>query len=247
VTNLSPDQPAWARRFTRERLLFGLPMLLGGLLAAALLLIVGWPRWGSLQQQQQRLEALLVKQASLPLLEQQLAKAEQQERTAQEQQSLLVDLLAGQGQIRTFLAELSRAARATGVEIELYEPVPAKPEVPATKGAAKPEKGKADKAAKPPSDPLEALGYAITSVLLQVRGSYPSVLAFLRRMESLDLLVRPSDLELNGVESATKDTAGADEDTGPVLTELKLRLSFYDTVPPKAQKANEAKAETPPS
>ena len=81
-------------------------------------------------------------------------------------------------------------------------------------------------------------------MLLQVRGSYPNVLAFLRRMESLDLLVRPSDLELNGVASAA---AGADEDTGPVLTELKLRLSFYDTLPPKAQKANEATTATPPS
>ena len=52
---------------------------------------------------------------SLPLLEAQLAKAEQQEQAARDQQALLVDLLAGQGQIRTFLAELSRAARATGV------------------------------------------------------------------------------------------------------------------------------------
>jgi type IV pilus assembly protein PilO len=236
VTNLSPDQPAWAQRFTQERLLFGLPILVGGLLAAALLLIAGWPRWGSLQQQHQRLEALRAKQSSLPLLETQLAKAEQQEQAARDQQALLVELLAGQGQIRTFLAELSRAARATGVEIELYEPVPAKP-----------EKGNDAKAAKPPSDPLEALGYTITSVLLQVRGAYPNVLAFLRRMESLDLLVRPSDLELNGVASATDDDAGADEDTGPVLTELKLLLSFYDTLPPKAQKANEATTATPPS
>lgn len=247
MTNLSPDQPAWARRFTQERLLFGLPILAGGLLAAALLLIVGWPRWGSLQQQQQRLEALRAKQSSLPLLETQLAKAEQQEQAARDQQALLVDLLAGQGQIRTFLAELSRAARATGVEIELYEPVPAKPEAPAPKGAAKPNKGNDAKAAKPPSDPLEALGYAITSVLLQVRGSYPNVLAFLRRMESLDLLVRPSDLELNGVASATDAPAGADEATGPVLTELKLRLSFYDILSPKAQKAKEATTATPPS
>lgn len=246
MTNLSPDRPAWAQRRWRRRLLFGMPILAGVVVAAALMLIDGWPRFTRLQSQGERLEALRQKQASLPLLEQQLAKAEQQERTAQEQQALLVDLLAGQGQIRTFLAELSRAALATGVEIELYEPVPAKAEAPATQGNAKPEGDKADKEDKPPSDPLEALGYTITSVLLQVRGSYPNVLAFLRRMESLDLLVRPSDLELNGVESGTAGAASADA-AGPVLTELKLRLSFYDSLPPKAQKANEAKTAPPPS
>jgi type IV pilus assembly protein PilO len=172
----------------------------------------------------------------LPLLEGQLAKAEEQERSMQEQQALLVKLLAGKGQIQTFLAQLSRIAVATGVTIELYEPVPpAAPEAgkAGKAGKTKAANGKDTGAAKAPKDPLAARGYEATSVLLQLRGSYQAVQAFLRRMEALELLVQSSDLEIRGVEversDANKATASA-----PVLTQLKLRLSFYDQRPEAA-------------
>jgi type IV pilus assembly protein PilO len=235
VTNLSSTQPTWRSRFSRERLLLGAPIVLGGLVALGLLALDGWPRWQRLNAQQRRLGELEAKQATLPLLEGQLAKAEEQERSMQEQQALLVKLLAGKGQIQTFLAQLSRIAMATGVTIELYEPVP-----PAAleAGKGKPAKTKASNgkdtgAAKAPKDPLAARGYEATSVLLQLRGSYQAVQAFLRRMEALELLVQSSDLEIRGVEversDANKATASA-----PVLTQLKLRLSFYDQRPEAA-------------
>lgn len=233
MTNLSSTQPTWSRRFSRERLLLGAPIVLGGLVALGLLALDGWPRWQRLNAQQRRLGELEAKQATLPLLEGQLAKAEEQERSMQEQQALLVKLLAGKGQIQTFLAQLSRIAVATGVAIELYEPVPPAAPEAGKAGKTKAANGKDTGAAKAPKDPLAARGYEATSVLLQLRGSYQAVQAFLRRMEALELLVQSSDLEIRGVEversDANKATASA-----PVLTQLKLRLSFYDQRPEAA-------------
>jgi len=236
VTNLSSTQPTWSRRFSRERLLLGAPIVLGGLVALGLLALDGWPRWQRLNAQQWRLGELEAKQSSLPLLEGQLAKAEEQERSMQEQQALLVKLLAGKGQIQTFLAQLSRIAVATGVTIELYEPVPpAAPEAgkAGKAGKTKAANGKDTGAAKAPKDPLAARGYEATSVLLQLRGSYQAVQAFLRRMEALELLVQSSDLEIRGVEVERSD-ANQSAASAPVLTQLKLRLSFYDQRPEAA-------------
>lgn len=238
MTNLSSTQPTWRSRFSRERLLLGAPIVLGGLVALGLLALDGWPRWQRLNAQQRRLGELEAKQATLPLLEGQLAKAEEQERSMQEQQALLVKLLAGKGQIQTFLAQLSRIAVATGVTIELYEPVPPAAPEAGKAGKGKPAKtkaanGKDTGAAKAPKDPLAARGYEATSVLLQLRGSYQAVQAFLRRMEALELLVQSSDLEIRGVEVERSDANKAAA-PGPVLTQLKLRLSFYDQRPEAA-------------
>ena len=238
MTNLSSAQATWRSRFSRERLVLGAPIVLGGLVALGLLVVDGWPRWQRLNAQQTRLGELEAKQATLPLLERQLAKAEEQERSMQEQQALLVKLLAGKGQIQTFLAQLSRIAVATGVEIELYEPVPPAAPEAAQAGKGKSAKtqaanGKAPGAAKAPQDPLVARGYEATAVLLQLRGSYQAVQAFLRRMEALELLVQPSNLELEGVASGG-DGADQANGRGPVRTQLKLRLSFYDQRPEAA-------------
>jgi type IV pilus assembly protein PilO len=253
VTNLSSTQPTWRSRFSRERLLLGAPIVLGGLVALGLLALDGWPRWQRLNAQQRRLGELEAKQASLPLLEGQLAKTEEQERSMQEQQALLVKLLAGKGQIQTFLAQLSRIAVATGVTIELYEPVPPAAPDASKAGKGKPAKtkaanGKDPGAAKTPKDPLAARGYEATSVLLQLRGSYQAVQAFLRRMEALELLVQSSDLEIRGVEVERSD-ANKSAAPGPVLTQLKLRLSFYDQVQekPTSHQAPKGKDRRPPA
>ena len=75
-------------------------------------------------------------------------------------------------------------------------------------------------------DPLTSLGYRKTSVLLKVKGAYGSLQAFLRRMEALTLLVHPSDLSLQAL--ATPTDANAEAAMVLALTQLKLRLSFFD-------------------
>ena len=230
MTNLSPDLPRWQRWLSRERLLMGAPVL--GAVVAVLLLagIDGWPRYGRLQEQQQRLEELRQKQALLPGLRRQLVRAQARADEAAQQQAVLVNLIAGRERIQTFLAQISREAATSGVVIELYEPALPAP-APAKNSRNRSRSTKAKDSGK---DPLTNLGYSKTSVLLQAKGSYQGLLTFLRRMESLQLLVQPSDLALKALESkATKENALA---SSTPLTQLKLRLSFFDPVKEKNTK-----------
>ena len=246
MTNLSPDQSVWRRRFSRGRILVGAPVAFGVVLAGALLAGLAWPRLGVIEEQRQRMDDLKAKEATLPQLKLQRTKTQVELQKAQQQQNLLIELVAGQGEIATFLAQLSRESAATGVEITLYEPVPAAPADASSQApnqASKPRntqgKGNKQTASK---DPFAKLGYQKTAVLLQAEGPYSGLLAFLRRMEALELLVQPSDLELVAVDDASQASDDNDQrPAAPPRTRLKLRLTFYDQtaepVEPKAESA----------
>jgi len=234
LTNLSAALPTWKRRFSRERVLVGAPVVAAVLVVAGLLLLDGWPRLGRLQEQQERLEELRLKQASLPGLRRQLAKQEIRAQEVAQQQALLVDLIAGRERIQTFLAQIGRVADATGVVIELYEPsAPPAPAPPANSRSRSRSNRSNQKAAT--KEPLTGLGYVKTGVLLQAKGPYEALQAFLRRMESLQLLVQPSDLALKAL-AAKGDTKAPDAVAKP-STQLKLRLSFFDRVAEPEAKA----------
>ena len=226
MTNLSPDRPAWRHQITRERLLVAVPGLLGLLLAGGLFTALGWPALERMDQQRQRLEELQSKRDTLPLLRAQLKRSDQSLNQAKQQQALLVDLVAGRGQIQTFLAQLSRISAASGVVITLYEPLTVKALEPSKPKANQAQQTKGDAAAAN-NDPLQALGYEKSAVLLQVEGPYQGLLQFLRRMELLELLVQPSDLELTAVEAPDQSKNQA-MIFAPPRTRLKLRLTFFD-------------------
>ena len=248
MTNLSPDQSVWRRRFSRGRILVGAPAAIGVVLAGALLAGLAWPRLGVIEEQRQRMDDLKAKEASLPQLKLQRTKTQVELQKAQQQQNLLIELVAGQGEIATFLAQLSRESAATGVEITLYEPVPAAPadassQAPNQASKSRNTQGKGNKQTAP-KDPLAKLGYQKTAVLLQAEGPYPGLLAFLRRMEALELLVQPSDLELVAIDAASQASDEDDQQpAGPPRTQLKLKLTFFD----KFAEPVEPKAESAPS
>ena len=229
MTNLSPDRSAWRHRITRERVLVTVPALLGLALATGVFAAVGSPTWDRLDQQRQRITELESKRDTLPLLEAQLKQSDQALSEAMQQQALLVDLLAGRGQIQTFLAQLSRISSASGVVINLYEPMLASPgQTSGVKGREnKRSASKKQKVAN--EDPLAQLGYEKTAVLLQVEGPYQGLLEFLRRMEQLELLVEAANMEL---------TALGDASVGPPRTRLKLKLSFFDQASQQGEDAD---------
>ena len=235
MTNLSAALPTWKRRFSRERVLVGAPVLAAVVVLLGLVVVDGWPRLGRLQEQQERLEELRLKQAALPGLLRQLARQEIRAQEVAQQQAVLLDLIAGRERIQTFLAQISREAAASGVVIELYEP--SAPPTPATAASNRSSRNRSNRSnQKPaPKDPLTGLGYAKTSVLLQAKGPYEALQAFLRRMESLQLLVQPSDLALKGL--TAKGDAKAPNAVEKPSTQLKLRLSFFDRVAEPQAKA----------
>jgi type IV pilus assembly protein PilO len=242
MTNLSGTRSPWQNYFTRERVLVGSPLLVGALIGAGLFAIAGLPHWLESGERTRRIAELKVQQQSLPLIEARANQEQQKLLAAQQQQGLVVNLVAGRGQIETFLTQLSRTATETGVVIERYEPAAAAPGVmdPPAEGTNNQDEEGGGKAKSPP----EMKGYEKTAVLLQVRGPYVGVLQFLRAMEKLELLVQPSDLELKAVSPETNaDGAPA----GPPLTELKLRLSFFDKTTDGDQDANEPVESAPQS
>ena len=77
MTNLSgANKAVW---FSRERVLVGLPLLAGGLMAAIIYLLLVRPAWVGVDGLRERLEQLEVVQQSLPSLERKLAKAQQKQ------------------------------------------------------------------------------------------------------------------------------------------------------------------------
>ena len=220
MTNLSPGPSQ--RRISRDLILVSVPLLLGGVVSAGL-----W--WWQLRPVQQRVEALEVRrddltaqQRRLPALHRRVEEARKEQARAEQQQVVLLDLIAGRDRVQTFLAMLDQLARTTGVAIQRFEPLSVtRPPSPATAQAG--NKGKRSNTPPAPSDPFLRLGYRKTSVALNLSGTYAAVQLFLQQMESLELVVEGSELRLQGA------TEASDDDDRPLNTiELALRLSFYD-------------------
>ena len=242
MTNLNGAGSSWQNYVTRQRVLVGTPLLVGALVGLGLFAIAGLPHWLASGERMRRIAELKEQQQSLPLIEARAKQEQQKLVAAQQQQDLVVNLVAGRGQIATFLTQLSRTAMDSGVVIQRYEPASAVPAIadPPPQDSTNQDDGGEDKANAPP----EMKGYEKTAVLLQVSGPYVGVLTFLRAMEALELLVQPSDLELKAVPPET-DADGSPE--GPPLTELKLRLSFFDKTTDGDQDAKESVESGPQS
>lgn len=206
---------------TRERVLVGMPIVISGLVLLGLGIVVMAPALVRIDELQTEVVDLQAKQQNLPILRKQLVKAEQEQQRLLDQQSMLVDLIAGQDRIATFLALLEQEATATGVTIERYEPQ-APPPAPSPVPAQRSRRAK-ETEAQPPTDPMVALGYRQTSVNLGARGDYRALQSFLQRMEALEVVVEASDLQLT--------SASPDADKGQASTALALRLSFFDRQP----------------
>ena len=209
----------------QQSLLLGVPIGIGAVVAA---LIIGFgvlPQWLRLQASSERLAQLEEFKARIPLLRAQIAKTYEDQSEAERKQLQVLQLIQGSGEFATFLAQLDAEAARHGVQLDLYEPVAAPAPVPAA------EAKKGEQAPPPPASPMEAAGLKEQKVLLTARGSYPSLLAFMRAAEKLSVLVSQSNLSLAVVDPAK---AGAPASQAAVFvppaaakTELKLMLAYY--------------------
>ena len=151
---------------------------------------------------------------------------------------------------RSSPATLDLEASQTGVNLQLYEPVPAAPAgatpgAPARPGAPPPPPtpppapGQPPNAtaAKPPLDVMAKAGLRERVLLLNASGTYPQVLAFLRRMELLDVLVEQKDLTLIAEGSEAGKNAPSDTELPPQVprVEVKLSLTLWSKQPKEAR------------
>ena len=255
MTNFQGGTPA---RVTREQILLWTPVALGGVVALAAAVLMLLPAVQQLSRKQQELTDLKEQEARVPLLRQQLTQQQETLEEAQQREKQILQLIAGSGDISTFMAQLSREARSSGVQLDSYEPVtataapattpPAGQTPPAAPNPPQPAAAAGAAAAVAAAvDPLVAPGLQKTSVLITAKGSGPQLQDFLRRLERLSLLVAQSDLSLK-TEEAQATEAGKTAVSG--LTTLKLTLSVYSkasaaSAPPAAVAPSQSAPATP--
>ena len=207
---------------TPERLMVALPVLGGGLLAGLLALawlLPTWQRSESLVQQRQLLqsqaEALAANRARLGRTREGLQQAEADQRK-------LLQIVAGTDQLDTLLAQLAVEAVAADVTLESYEPQDVAP--------SPPKRSKANTNEAPPIDPLLVDGALVKrEQLVMASGSFPQLLVFLRRIESLSPLAVLRDLNL----SHPAPSGDSDDPIEPTV--LKFNLSVYSQAPKEDQ------------
>ena len=213
---------------SRDRILVGVPLLIGVLLAVGVGVGILRPTLERVDVLEARLADLQDQQRSFPGLERRLVEAQTTLSLREQKQALLLDLIAGRERIQTFLALLGQEAQASGVDIRRYEPLAASPPVQSTErqprsaGKTRPESAK---------NPMQELGYHQSSIALQVSGSYAGLQQFLQRMERLQLLVESSELSLTTTTPASKQDQDESVSLDPAPTDLSLRLTFYDRKP----------------
>ncbi len=195
MTNLQApagEQPALAGSRLSPRQLLLLPLALGGVVALALL--GGWviPQLQKLNEANQRQAQKQATAAGIPLLRQQLDQTITATQSAELQQARLLALIAGSGDLATFLTQVDRQAQRHGVQLDVLQPAQSK----GAPGEAAPA---ASAAPAEPPDPLAGAGLQATQMQLKAVGTYPNLLGFIRAMERLSLLVRQSGFTLQQV------------------------------------------------
>ena len=212
-----------------EQLVLLTPAVLGGVLAVLVGGAFVLPQAQQWQAGQRRIEELRRLQSELPAQQRQLEREQAGLARAEAQEDLVLQLIAGSGDLITFLTQVDRLAASSGVELTLYEPQRALPVQGGASGQSPPKaKGGQEQAAKPAAaDPLQADGLRRQELLLSARGRFPQLLTFLRQLERLNVLVVQSNLQL-ALEEAQQQSGnqGAGEVPDPKV-DLKLNVALY--------------------
>lgn len=245
------EPPALTEQQLR-RLWLGLPIVACGLVATLLAAGVLLPLALNLRAEMERAQRLQRLQDELMEVNINLARSQASLKQADTQTSKLHNLLVGGGDRGTVLATLDNEAKATGVSLTLYEQnglvvapgaTPAKPGTPAPGAKPTPPAGTtaaaSGAAAAPGAAPgaaaapgaFAAQGVVETPLLLSVQGTFPQILAILKRLERLQVLVKQQDLSLAMAEKppggAPSPDAVALPGSSPILV-MKLSLVVFD-------------------
>jgi len=224
MTNLQGSaQNPWTGRLV----LWG-PIGVGGLLAALIMALGTVPLLTQVQLQSRQQEEKRAQEIRLPQIRADLNRVAIDQQRAETQQQRLLELIAGSGDLVTFMAQADREALRHGVELQLFEPTqapgPSNSESADNKPAQKPQP--ADKAALANADLLEQAGLSSHQLLLSAKGSYPELLAFVRALESLSLLVVQSNVSLDAQPQSSSN--GSRATTGSThRPELKVAIKLY--------------------
>ena len=214
---------------TPERTLFLFPLLVNVGFAAAILLLLVAPMWQLTRERKEVVEGLLLKSRELPQLKKDLRNQQQSLLQLQEQESRLLSLLAGTKELDTFLSQLNDLAVLHQVTVTSTEPGEIQTWSPPLEEQDVVEEDLQEQSSEMSitSDPLLQEGLMKRSASIAVKGPFTQVMAFLQDLESLEVFVITSDLEIQAVRASEQ----GDTDGQKPETELALELSAYGRDP----------------
>jgi Tfp pilus assembly protein PilO len=131
MTNLQEGSPRLSAQ-NLQRLWLWTPIGLGALVAALLVGLVLFPIGRQLLRDSQRLQKLEALLQERSLLRSQLQAIDEKQQKTQAASDKLLNLIAGSGDLSTFLTRLQQEAQRTGVQLDLFEPQPVVAAGPAT-------------------------------------------------------------------------------------------------------------------
>ena len=206
---------------TPERAVVVVPILAGLALAATLASAVITPQVVQLRERRSVVDVLEQKNEALPGLVQSLAQRRLDQAEVMAQQQRLLALIAGTGELETFLAQLNDLADKHQVVVTSTEPgAVERAPVPVAPSDTPPVDGAEDLAV---GDPLLMQGLQKRSARMQIDGPFVQVLAFLRSLENLEVFVVTDDMSV--------ESAPASEDEA-MQVRLGITLLAYGAVNP---------------
>lgn len=259
------EPPSFSAKLLR-RLWLGLPIAAFGLVATVLASVVLVPLLLNLRSEMLRAQRLQFLQDQLNEVNISLARTQAGLKQADTQTSKLRNLLVGGGDRGTVLATLENDAKATGVRLSLFEQnglplapgaTPGKPGTPLPGAKTTPPAGApsapAPGAPAAPGAPgagavagAAAEGVEEKPLLLSVQGTFPQILAFLQRLERLQVMVKQQDLSLG---TDDKPAGGAPSPgaallpvPGSPILVMKLALVVFDATGDESAPQPAAKA-----
>jgi type IV pilus assembly protein PilO len=247
LQNFTTPDIALEERRTDRRLLQGVPLAVGGVLAA--LLLGAWvvPASLRLNSDWQRIGTLKDKKNQLGLLRDQLDQTLAQKEQAADSERRLLGLIAGSGDISTFMAKVNLEALRHGVQLDQLQPVAAPAPPPdASQAKTEAEKQAAEAAAAAQGcGALAQSGFSAQRRSLVATGRYPNLLAFMRALENLSLLVVQCDLALQ--QPPPQGAANPNQPAAAPDMQVRFELSLFEKgEPAPATAAGQAPAAAQP-
>jgi len=217
MKNLKLELSAATFALTPERALIVLPAV-GGVVAALLLIGAALiPLSAQIKAQKQKFRDYQIQDSALPDMSRDRVQQLQRRDQALAQEERLLSLVSDVTQLDTLLMSLSSLASESRIHILSVEPQN-------TQDGDKKAASAATSQKSTKSDPR----FVMLTYLMVAQGSFPSLLEFLRRVETLNTAVLISDLEIKAV--ADSDSTAQKS----VQPQLKFRLTAYQRKPSKS-------------
>ena len=228
MTNFQAEQLTSAKWLTPERYVVILPSIVG---AAVSFLIVAFILIPMIFGVRERWDNVLIMEAQvneLPSLRQRINADQTKLQQLRRQEALLFELVASKDELETYLAQLNKLMLAHHLSVlelkpetvESFSP-PNSQESESSSSASNAESSDSDDTFDR-KDPLLVSGIEKHSMNLVVEGRFTNLLALLRDLESLNVIMIPSDLEL--VEASTNPNEST---TSSTRLQMSLMLTGY--------------------